>query len=74
MRAGRDDDVVGDELPVIVISGDVLSGRSSELQALEANGVLSKPVELDELMAVVKRWAGSGRAARAAPPRPDRVP
>jgi PAS domain S-box-containing protein len=57
-----------EQLPVIVLSGDVLSGRSTELQALDANGLLSKPVELDELMAVVKRWAGPAAGDRDAAP------
>jgi PAS domain S-box-containing protein len=53
-----------DQLPVVILSGDVLSDRSTELEALDANAVLAKPVELDELMAVVKRWAGTVREAR----------
>ena len=39
-----------DTLPVIVLSGDVLSGRSTELRALDVNGIIAKPVDLEELL------------------------
>jgi PAS domain S-box-containing protein len=48
-----------DSLPVVILSGDVLSGRTNELQALDVNGMLSKPIELHDLDAVLRRWAGS---------------
>ncbi len=43
-------------LPVIVISGDVLSGRSTELTALDVNCILAKPIDLDELQRVIREW------------------
>lgn len=55
-----------EQLPTLILSGDILSGRSAEFRALDANAILSKPVELNELMAAVRRWAGVARGA----PRP----
>lgn len=49
-----------DVLPVVILSGDVLSGRTAELQALDVSGMLSKPVELDELLELLQRWLGGG--------------
>jgi PAS domain S-box-containing protein len=51
-RAGRE------QLPVVVLSGDVLDGRTDELQTLDVNGILSKPVELADLQRVLLRWVG----------------
>jgi DNA-binding response OmpR family regulator len=44
-------------LPVIVLSGDVLDARSSELLELGATATIAKPVDFDELLAKVARFA-----------------
>ncbi len=56
-----------EQLPALILSGDVLSGRSAEFRTLDANAILSKPVELGALMAAVKRWAGVARATPKPP-------
>ena len=43
------------DLPVIVLTGDVMGGRTGELNALSVDGLLSKPVDFDELRTVVAR-------------------
>lgn len=43
-----------DALPVIVLTGDVLSGRSSELRAMDVNGIIGKPVDLGELLELIR--------------------
>lgn len=48
-----------DELPVVILTGDNLTGRTTELQALDVNGILSKPIELNDLRKTLVRWAGS---------------
>jgi PAS domain S-box-containing protein len=47
-----------DTLPVVILSGDVLTGRTDELEALDVNGMLSKPIELDALRKVLQQWVG----------------
>jgi PAS domain S-box-containing protein len=44
-----------DALPVIVLSGDVLGERSTQLRALDVNGLLAKPVDFDELLKLLSR-------------------
>jgi len=44
-----------DALPVIVLSGDVLGERSTHLRALDVNGLLTKPVDFDELLKLLSR-------------------
>ena len=40
-------------LPVIILTGDVMGGRTGELNALDVDGMLSKPVDFDELRRAV---------------------
>lgn len=63
-----------EELPVVILSGDVLSGRTAELQALDVNGMLAKPIELDELLPLLRRWlaADAPSAPASAPAIPGR--
>jgi PAS domain S-box-containing protein len=49
-------------LPVVVLSGDVLVGRTAELQTLDVNGILPKPVELADLQRVLRKWIGPAPA------------
>jgi PAS domain S-box-containing protein len=44
-----------DALPVIVLSGDVLGERSAQLRALDVSGLLTKPVDFDELLGLLAR-------------------
>ena len=41
-------------LPVIILSGDLLSDRSRELEELDAYKILAKPIEFTQLLQVVK--------------------
>jgi signal transduction histidine kinase/ActR/RegA family two-component response regulator len=50
-------------LPVIVLSGDVNGRRTGELRALDVSGLLAKPVDFDELIAVVSRHTSPRRVA-----------
>jgi PAS domain S-box-containing protein len=43
-----------DELPVIVLSGDLLADRADCLHALDVNGILAKPIEFGDLLDVVR--------------------
>lgn len=45
----------GGGLPVVVLSGDVLESRIDELKSLGVSEFLTKPVNLDELLAVLSR-------------------
>jgi PAS domain S-box-containing protein len=45
------------DLPVVVLSGDVVGSRTGELRALDVDGVLAKPVDFDALLPVVSRHA-----------------
>jgi CheY-like chemotaxis protein len=51
-----------DALPVIVLSGDVLSGRSTELRTLDVNGIVAKPVDFDELVEMIRYCLPSSSA------------
>lgn len=42
-------------LKVVVLTGDVMTSRSGELQALDVDGLLGKPVDLEALLALVAR-------------------
>lgn len=44
-----------ESLPVVVLSGDILSGRSEQLHALDVDAILAKPVEIDDLLEVIAR-------------------
>lgn len=58
-----------EEIPVVILSGDVLAGRTAELRALDVNGMLAKPVDLKDLHAILRRWVGAaGRGAVAPSP------
>ncbi|CAN5648617.1 hypothetical protein BH23PLA1_BH23PLA1_34990 [soil metagenome] len=50
-----------DDLPVVILSGDVLDERVRQLMALGASGTLAKPVDFNELFKLVARHAGPGR-------------
>jgi len=54
-----------EELPVIILSGDVLDERAAPLMALGATATLSKPVDFDELLETVIRFAATSAAAGA---------
>ncbi|WP_169980282.1 ATP-binding protein [Tautonia rosea] len=41
-------------LPVLILSGDVLDERSQQLQALGVSGTLAKPIDFDRLLAVLE--------------------
>jgi len=45
------------DVPVVIVSGD--SDAQQRVRALAAEGLLRKPVELDELLEVVARFVGS---------------
>lgn len=42
-------------LPVVVLSGDLLSDRTEKLQALDVNAILAKPIEFSELIGILHR-------------------
>jgi CheY-like chemotaxis protein len=42
-------------IPVVLLTGDALSGRTADLMALNIDGILVKPVDLDQLLATVGR-------------------
>jgi CheY-like chemotaxis protein len=54
------------EVPVVVLSGDADAARVAA--ALRADGWLPKPIEMSELLDVVRRFRDA--AAPAPPPRP----
>ncbi len=43
-------------LKVVILTGDVLSERAAELQSLNADGFLAKPVDFDQLLTMVSRF------------------
>ncbi len=43
------------ELKVVLLTGDVLSGRTSDLMALNVDGILAKPVDFGQLLEIVVR-------------------
>jgi PAS domain S-box-containing protein len=43
------------DIPVVLLTGDALSGRTADLMALNIDGILVKPVDLDQLLATVGR-------------------
>jgi PAS domain S-box-containing protein len=51
------------ELKVVLLTGDVLSGRTADLMAMNVDGILAKPVDFNQLLDMVARFA----AHRAAP-------
>jgi CheY-like chemotaxis protein len=50
-------------IPIVVITGDVIAG--GEAVARGASFMLRKPVEVDEVVAAVKRFGGQPRRAAA---------
>jgi CheY-like chemotaxis protein len=44
-----------DALPVIILSGDVLGERASQLRALDVNALLTKPVDFEDLLKALAR-------------------
>jgi PAS domain S-box-containing protein len=44
-----------DTLPVVILSGDILSDRTGQLRALDVNAILAKPVEIDGLLNTIGR-------------------
>jgi PAS domain S-box-containing protein len=53
----------GGDVPVVVLSGDVMGRRTSEMRAMDVAGMLAKPVDFDELLEVVARHASSPQVA-----------
>lgn len=45
------------DIRVIVVTGDVMGGRTGELMALQVDGVLAKPVDFDELLGILGQFA-----------------
>ena len=54
-RIRKDSDL--DDLPVLVLSGDLLEERGGQLQALGVVGTLTKPIDFDELLTVIGQVA-----------------
>jgi PAS domain S-box-containing protein len=54
LRRIRSDPVLGD-LPVLILSGDVLDERARQLEALGVSGTLAKPIDFDRLLDVLDR-------------------
>ncbi|RUL89564.1 PAS domain S-box protein [Tautonia sociabilis] len=54
LRRLRSDDRLGD-LPVLILSGDVLDERGQQLEALGVSGILSKPIDFDRLLEVLQQ-------------------
>lgn len=44
-------------LKVVLLTGDVLSGRTSDLAALNVDGILAKPIDFHQLLDLVSRFA-----------------
>ena len=53
-------------LKVVILTGDVMNTRNDELQALEVDGILTKPVDLDTLRALLAELLPPGRSSAAA--------
>ena len=51
----------GRDLPVVLLSGDVLGRQADEFAALGATEVLTKPVDFDALLLVIERFIGPRR-------------
>jgi PAS domain S-box-containing protein len=45
------------DLKVVLLTGDVLSGRSADLLALNVDGILAKPVDFNQLLDLVARFS-----------------
>ena len=52
-------------LRVVILTGDVMNTRNDELQTLEVDGILTKPVDLDTLRALLAELLPPGRAVAA---------
>jgi PAS domain S-box-containing protein len=50
-------------LPVVVLTGDLLSGRSAQLAALDVDGMLAKPIDVDDLLRTIARHMSPARSA-----------
>lgn len=61
-----------EQLPVVILTGDLLAGRTQELQTLDVNGILAKPVELGDLRQALRRWVGAPNHPATAPGGPIR--
>ncbi len=46
---------VWQDLKVVLLTGDVLSGRTADLMALNVDGILAKPVDFGQLLDIVAR-------------------
>jgi CheY-like chemotaxis protein len=56
-------------IPVVIMSGH--SAASARARELEANGCLTKPIEIDDLLAAVRRFASAEPASAEARPPDD---
>jgi CheY-like chemotaxis protein/nitrogen-specific signal transduction histidine kinase len=45
------------DLKVVLLTGDVLSGRTADLMAMNVDGILAKPVDFNQLLDLVARFA-----------------
>jgi PAS domain S-box-containing protein len=56
------------DLKVILLTGDVLTGRTGDLMALNVDGLLAKPVDFNHLLSMVARFAPSSTRGRGHSP------
>ena len=54
-----------EELPVIVLSGDLLADRTECLRELDVDGILAKPIEFSDLLGAVRRSLKARRESLA---------
>ena len=47
------------DLKVVLLTGDVLSGRTADLAALNVDGILAKPVDFQQLLDLVARFTSN---------------
>jgi len=57
----------GHTLPIVALTANAMKGFEAEIQAAGFSGHLTKPVDIDALMAMLARWLGGERVAPATP-------